>query len=120
MLGAAVAAGLYGALVWPFCSGLTEQMTYNGYLLPLIQVLCRSTSVAVAMVAFAWSMQHPFMPSTFDARFMAFGLLSSVPNAIVQTLLYLRLRRLMPFAIAQAQMDAATVLIPVLVSSARA
>jgi hypothetical protein len=105
-------AALYGVLVWPFIWGLTEQMTYNGYLVSRFQVLCRSTSVAIAVVAFAWSMQHAFMPLTFDAKFMAYRLLASVPNSVFQTLLYLRLRRLVPFAIAHALMDGATVLIP--------
>jgi len=107
-----LAAALYGLLVWPFLWGLTEQMTYNGYLLPRFEVLFRSTSMAIVLVAFAWSLQHAFMPLTFDARFMAFRLLSSVPNAVFQTLLYLRLRRLLPLAIAHALMDAATVLLP--------
>jgi membrane protease YdiL (CAAX protease family) len=107
-------AALYGVLVWPFIWGLTEQMTYNGYLLPRLQVLCRSTSVAIALVAFAWSMQHSFMPLTFDVKFMVFRLLSPVPFSVFQTMLYLRLRRLLPFAIAHALMDGATVLLPLL------
>jgi hypothetical protein len=107
-------AALYGVLVWPFIWGLTEQMTYNGYLLPRFQVLSRSTSVAIAVVAFVWSMQHAFMPLTFDAKFMAYRLLASVPFSAFQTLLYLRLRRVVPFAIAHALMDGATVLIPLL------
>jgi len=107
-------AALYGVLVFPFIWGLTEQMTYNGYLIPRFQVLCRSTSVAIALVAFAWSLQHVFMPLTFDAKFMTFRLLASVPNTVFQTFLYLRLRRLIPFAIAHAMMDAASVLIGVL------
>jgi hypothetical protein len=107
-------AALYGVLVWPFIWGLTEQMTYNGYLVPRFQILCRSTSAAIAVVAFAWSMQHAFMPLTFDPKFMAFRLLSSVPNTVFQALLYLRLRRLVPFAIAHAVMDGASVLIGVL------
>jgi hypothetical protein len=48
-------AAFYGVLVWPFMWGLTEQMTYNGYLVSRFQVLCRSTTRAVAFVAFAWS-----------------------------------------------------------------
>ena len=107
-------AALYGVLLWPFIWGLTEQMTYNGYLAPRLQVLCRSTSLAIAFVAFAWSLQHVFMPFAFDAKFMAFRLLSSVPNTVFQTFLYLRLRRLIPFAIAHALMDGASVLIGVL------
>ena len=107
-------AALYGVLVWPFIWGLTEQMTYNGYLVTRFQVLSRSTSLAIACVAFAWSFQHVVMPLTFDAKFMTFRLLSSVPNTVFQTLLYLRLRRLVPFAIAHALMDGASVLVGVL------
>lgn len=104
-------AVLYGVLVWPFIWGLTEQMTYNGYLVPRFQVLCRSTWIAVAGVAFAWSLQHSFMPLTFDPAFMVFRLLSPVPATLFATLLYLRLRRVVPFAIAHALMDGASVLI---------
>ncbi len=113
-------AALYGVLVWPFIWGLTEQMTYNGYLLPRFQVLCRSTSLAIAIVAFVWALQHAFMPLTFDARFMAFRLLSSVPYSVFLTFLYLRLRRLLPLAIAHALMDGASVLISGLIPLLRA
>jgi len=113
-------AALYGVLVWPFIWGLTEQLTYNGYLVPRFQVLCRSTSLAVALVAFAWSAQHVFMPLTFDAKFMVFRLLSPVPFSVFATLLYLRLRRLIPFVIAHALMDGASVLIGVLLPLLRA
>jgi len=112
-------AAIYGVLVWPFIWGLTEQITYNGYLAPRFQVLGRSTSLAILLVAFAWSLQHAFMPLTFDAKFMTFRLLSSVPNTVFQTLLYLRLRRLVPFAIAHALMDGASVLVGVLLPSVR-
>jgi membrane protease YdiL (CAAX protease family) len=104
-------AALYGLLVWPFIWGLTEQMTYNGYLMARFQVLCRHTGVAVAIVAFVWSLQHAFMPLTFDPKFMVFRLLSPIPESVFVTLLYLRLRRLIPFAVSHALMDGATVLI---------
>ena len=111
-------ATLYGVLVWPFIWGLTEQMTYNGYLASRFQVVARSTRLAVVLVAFAWAGQHAFMPLTFDAKFMLFRLLGSVPNTIFQTLLYLRIRRLVPFALAHALMDGASVvtgsLLPIL------
>ena len=109
-------AALYGVLVWPFIWGLTEQMTYNGYLLPRFQALGRHTAIAVAIVAFAWSLQHSFMPMTFDAKFMTYRLLAAVPNTVLQTLLYLRLRRVIPLAVAHALMDGTTVLIPLLIT----
>lgn len=54
------------------------------------------------------------MPLTFDNKYMIFRLLSPIPFSVFQTLLYLRLRRLIPFAIAHALMDGASVLIGVL------
>ncbi len=113
-------AALYGVLVWPFIWGLTEQMTYNGYLVPRFQVLWRSTSRAVGCVAFAWSFQHVVMPLTFDARFMAYRLLSPVPFSVFQTFLYLRLRRLVPFVVVHALLDGASVLIGVLLPQLKA
>lgn len=110
--GLPLAASLYGVLVWPFIWGLTEQMTYNGYLVSRFQVLSGRTSIAVAVVAFVWAMQHAFMPLTFDGKFMTFRLLASVPFSIFETMFYLRLRRLIPLALAHALMDGATVLIP--------
>jgi membrane protease YdiL (CAAX protease family) len=107
-------AALYGVLVFPFIWGLTEQMTYNGYLLPRLQVLCRSTSLAIALVAVPWSVQHAFMPLTFDAKFMVFRGLSPIPFSVFETLVYLRLRRLVPLAVAHALMDGASVVIGVL------
>lgn len=112
--GLPLAASLYGVLVWPFIWGLTEQMTYNGYLVSRVQVLSGRTSIAVAVVAFVWAMQHAFMPLTFDGKFMTFRLMASIPFSIFETLLYLRLRRLIPLALAHALMDGATVLVPLL------
>jgi hypothetical protein len=111
-------ATLYGILVWPFIWGLTEQMTYNGYLVPRFRVLLRHTSLAIVVVAFVWSMQHAVMPLTFDASFMAFRLLSPLPHSIFSVLIYLRLRRLVPLAIAHALMDGSSVLIGALSAGA--
>jgi membrane protease YdiL (CAAX protease family) len=113
-------AALYGVLVFPFVWGVTEQLTYNGYLLPRFQVLSRSTGLAVVVVAYAWSLQHAFMPLTFDRKYMAFRLFSSVPYSVFLTLLYLRLRRLIPLAIVHALLDGASVVIGVLLPLLRA
>ena len=45
---------------------------------------------------------------------MTFRLLASVPHSLFQTVLYLRIRRLVPLVLAHALMDSATVLIPLL------
>jgi membrane protease YdiL (CAAX protease family) len=107
-------AALYGVFVFPFIWGLTEQMTYNGYLAPRFRVLFRRTSLSVALVSIVWSFQHAVMPLTFDPKFMTVRALSPLPFSVFQTLLYLRLRRLIPFVIAHALLDGASVLIGVL------
>jgi len=109
-----LSASLYGLLVWPFIWGLTEQMTYNGYLVSRFQVLSGSTWKAILVISLVWAAQHAFMPLTFDPRFMVFRTLGSIPFALFETYLYLRIRRLIPLALAHALMDGATVLIPLL------
>jgi len=106
-------ATLYAVSIWPLIWGFTEQMTYNGYLVPRFQVLSGGT-LAVAVVAFSWSFQHAFMPLTFDPDFMLHRLLSSMPNSLFMIAVYLRLRRLLPLAIAHWLMDGASVLPPLL------
>jgi hypothetical protein len=112
-------AAFYGVLVFPFVWGVTEQMTYNGYLVSRFQVLFRSASTAVALVAVVWSFQHAVMPLLFDDKYIIFRLFSPLPYSVFQTLLYLRLRRLIPFAIAHALLDGASVLIGVLLPQLR-
>jgi membrane protease YdiL (CAAX protease family) len=105
---------LYAVLVFPAIWGLTEEMTYNGYLAPRLQVLSRSTVVAVAVVSFAWSFQHAFQPLTFDPDFMLYRLLAPLPFSAFACLAYLRIRRLLPFVIAHWLMNAGDVLVTVL------
>lgn len=106
-----LAPALYALLIWPLIWGLTEQMTYNGYLLPRFQVLSGSTAFAVAVVALVWALQHAFMPFTFDPDYMAHRFVSSVPNSLFMILVYLRLRRLLPLAVAHWSMDGASVFV---------
>ncbi|MES0030757.1 CPBP family glutamic-type intramembrane protease [Mesorhizobium sp. M0040] len=105
---------LYGVLIFPLVWGITEQTTYNGYLLPRFQVLSGSTGFAVAVVAFSWSFQHAVMPLTFDPHFMLYRLLAPIAHSTFITLVYLRVRRILPLATAHWLMDGASVFIGIL------
>jgi membrane protease YdiL (CAAX protease family) len=96
---------LYAVLIFPLVWGITEQTTYNGYLVPRFQTLSGSTSIAVVVVALAWSFQHAVMPLTFDPDFMLYRALAPIPFSVFQVLLYLRLRRIVPLATAHWLMD---------------
>lgn len=100
-------AAIYAVLAFPLLWGFTEQMTYNGYLAPRIQALSGSTVLAVALTALPWAFQHAVMPVTFDPDYVLFRMLSPIPFSIFVILLYLRVRRLLPFAIAHWLMDGA-------------
>lgn len=100
-----VLPALYGALIFPLIWGITEQTTYNGYLLPRFQALSGSTVFAVAIVAFAWSIQHAVMPLTFDPDFMLYRALAPIAHSTFITLVYLRIRRIVPLATAHWIMD---------------
>jgi hypothetical protein len=58
-------------------------------------------------VGFSWSFQHVVMPVTFDGRYMLYRMLAPIPFSIFVILAYLRVRRLVPFAIAHGLMDGA-------------
>jgi membrane protease YdiL (CAAX protease family) len=96
---------LYAVLIFPPIWGITEQTTYNGYLLPRFQVLSGSTGFAVAVVAFSWSFQHVVLPLTFDPDFMLYRLLSPIAFSTFIAFVYLRIRRILPLATAHWLMD---------------
>lgn len=54
------------------------------------------------------------MPLTLDAEFMLHRSVSSIPNSLFMIFVYLRLRRLLPLAVAHWLMDGASVLLPLL------
>jgi hypothetical protein len=104
-------ATLYAVLIFPLLWGVTEQTTYNGYVLPRFQVLTRRTALAVAVVALVWSAQHAFLPLTFDPDFMVYRTLSPIAHSTFVILVYLNIRRVVPLAISHWLMDGAAAFI---------
>jgi hypothetical protein len=98
-------AALYATFVFPLIWGVTEQTTYNGYVLPRLEVVSGSRLVAVAGVALLWSAQHAVMPLSFDPGFMLYRALAPLPFSTFAAFIYLRLRRIAPLAIAHGLMD---------------
>ena len=88
-------------LVW----SPTEEMTYNGYVLPRIRALTRRTWFAVPLVGFWWALQHSFIPFILDWRYVVWRFLFFLPGAVIITLIYLQIRRLSPLILAHWPMD---------------
>ncbi|HKM83885.1 MAG TPA: CPBP family glutamic-type intramembrane protease [Candidatus Acidoferrum sp.] len=83
----------------------TEEMTYNGYVLPRIQALTRRTWVAVLLVGFWWGLQHSFIPFILDWKYVVWRFLFFFPGTVIISLIYLWIRRLPPFILAHWPMD---------------
>ncbi len=98
-------AVVYSLSLWWLIWSPTEEMTYQGYVLPRIYALSGRWWVAVLMVSFWWALQHSFIPLILDWHYVAWRFLAFWPGAAVMTLIYVRTRRLAPLIVAHWMMD---------------
>ena len=101
---------LFSLLVFPVLWGITEQLTYQGYALPRLQMLTGKTWLAVLIVAFGWALQHTALPFLPDWQFILYRFVSTLPFAIIIPI-YLKIKRLTPFMIAHWGVDMLSIVI---------
>lgn len=102
-------AVLYSRVLWWPLWSATEEITYNGYALPRLVALTKSTWLSVLIVSFFFSIQHSFLMLA-DLRYGLYMFLTFVPLTIAMELIYLRIRRLPPLIVAHWLMDFSSVL----------
>jgi hypothetical protein len=98
-------AMIYSVTMWWVIQSATEEMTYEGYVLPRLQALTGRTWMAIAITGFWFAAQHcmfPFMP---DWRYIVFHFVLFLPFLLFWMLIYLRIRRLSPLILAHWPMD---------------
>jgi hypothetical protein len=98
-------AVIYSLSVWWLIWSPTEEMTYNGYVLPRIQALTGSKWIAVVMVGFWWALQHSFLPLIWDWKYVLWRFLFFLPGVLAWLIAYLWIRRLFPLILAHWPMD---------------
>jgi uncharacterized protein len=98
-------ATLYSLVVWWIVQSATEEITYQGYVLPRLEALTGQSWVAVLVVAFWWGVQHCAVPFVFEWRYIAYRSVAFLPLLLVFMVLYLRTRRLAPFILAHWPLD---------------
>jgi hypothetical protein len=98
-------ATVYTLTVWWIIQSATEEMTYNGYVLPRLQALTGRTWIAVSITGFWFIAQHFMIPFVPDWHYVAFRVLIFAPFLVAWMLVYLRLRRLSPLILAHWPMD---------------
>jgi membrane protease YdiL (CAAX protease family) len=100
---------LYSRILWWPIWSATEEMTYNGYALPRLIAMTKSTWLSVAIVSFFFALQHSFLMLA-GFQFGLYMFITFVPLSVAMVLAYLRLRRLPPLIVAHWLMDFANVL----------
>ncbi len=103
-----LAALLYARFIWWTIWSATEEMTYNGYVLPRLIAVIKSRWLSVAVVAFFFALQHSFLMLA-GWQFLVYMFITFVPLSIAMVFTYLRLRRLPPLIVAHYLMDLSNV-----------
>ena len=81
-------ATVYSLTVWWVIQSATEEMTYNGYVLPRLEALTGRTWIAFSVVGFWWSVQHCMFPFIPDWRYVAYRSIMMVPIVLWCMLVY--------------------------------
>ncbi len=91
---------LYSLLIWPIIWAIAEEMTYQGYVLPRLELLSGRAWLAIIVMSFGFGLQHTALPLMLDWRWAAYRFVTSLLVGIVMAIFYLRIRRLLPLIIA--------------------
>jgi membrane protease YdiL (CAAX protease family) len=98
-------AAAYSLLVWWVIWSPTEELTYNGYVLPRLEQITGRPWLALVLVSFWLAFQHCLFPLMLDWKYVLWRFLVFLPVSIIFPLLYRRLRRLRPLIFTQWPMD---------------
>lgn len=98
-------ATVYTLTVWWIIQSLTEEMTYQGYVLPRLQALTGRTWIALSITGFWFTAQHCMVPFVPDWHYLAYRFLMFLPLILFIMPVYLRIRRLSPLILAHWPMD---------------
>ena len=98
-------AAIYSLSLWWMIWSPTEEMTYNAYAFPRLEVLFGRSWFAILVVGFCWSLQHAFLQTLFDWKYLLWRGFCFVPGVVVYLLVYRRTRHLPPLILAHWMMD---------------
>lgn len=107
-------AVLYSISIYWIVQSATEELTYQGFVLPRLEALTGHTSLAVFIVAIFFAAQHCALAFVPDGRAILFRFLAFLPGCAVAALVYVRTRRLAPLIVAHWLMDIGAVLMTAL------
>jgi hypothetical protein len=103
-------ATVYSLTFFWIINSVVEEMTYQGYVLPRLEVLTGRTWIAFVSVAFWFTAQHCVLAFVPDLRSLACRFVGFLPGVAIIAAIYLRTRRLAPLIVGHWIIDLAAVL----------
>ncbi len=97
------------SLFW-IINSVTEEATYQAYVLPRLEALTGHTWIAFAAVTFWWTAQHCVLGFVPDLRSLACRFVGFLPGIIIIVAIYARTRRLAPLIVGHWIIDIMAVL----------
>ena len=97
---------IINVLILPVTTAFAEDVLYLGCGVNHIQ----NKYAAILIPAFFFALQHSFIPTLFDLRYILYRFLSFLPLTIILCLHYYKRRNLVPIMIGHAIIDMATVM----------
>jgi membrane protease YdiL (CAAX protease family) len=107
-------AVVYSFSIYWIIQSATEELTYQGYVLPRLEALTGRPWIAFALMAFWFTAQHCAIGFVPDWRSLACRFLGFLPGCMVMIAIYMRTRRLMPLIIAHWLIDIGAVMMTTL------
>jgi uncharacterized protein len=99
---------IYSRLIWWIIWSPTEELIYNGYLLPRLEIFTGNKWIALLLISFSWALMHCFLPF-INLRHALYMFIMFFPLAFFFGYMYLKIRRLTPLILAHWMMDLSNV-----------
>lgn len=98
-------ATLYSITIYWIIQSATEELTYQGYVLPRLEALTGRSWLALLIVGFWFAAQHCALAFVPDWRSVACRFLGFLPGCLLMIGIYMRTRRLVPLIVAHWLID---------------
>ncbi|HBZ25680.1 MAG TPA: hypothetical protein DEO54_05490 [Rikenellaceae bacterium] len=92
-------------LIFPLINSVLEEVTYNGYIYPRLELRLKNIALTVIIVLLFFTIQHIFITFKPDLKYMIWRLLSFVPLLFFWIMIFVKMRRLTTLILVHWFMD---------------
>lgn len=92
-------------IVFPIVNSVLEEITYNGFLFPVLNNKFKNTYLTISIVLFFFTLQHVFITFVPDIKYIIWRLLSFIPLLLFWIIIYSKMERLTTLILVHWFMD---------------